>query len=425
MLASTLANNIRQGALNDKFQEVYIDPQVAQAQIERYATALDNFIKEFGDQEVSIFSAPGRSEISGNHTDHQHGKVLACAVNLDIIAVVAKAQNTVTIVSDEYRLNPVDITSLGKKEEEAGTSESLIRGVAARLKELDYHIGGFVAYTHSTVLQGSGLSSSAAFEVLLGTIFSGLYNDMRIDPVLIAQIGQFAENVYFDKPCGLMDQCASSVGSLIFIDFKDKAHPKVEKIEIDFEAFDHSLCIVDVHASHADLTPDYAAIPFEMKGVAKCFDKEVLREVDEEDFLKQLPLVREKVSDRALLRAIHLFEENKRVDRIVKALKNKDFSEFKQVIEESGRSSFNYLQNIYSNHDVDNQAVSLALALSDISLQKTHGVSRVHGGGFAGTIQAFVRNDDVKNYQDVMEHTFGKGSCHILKIRKFGGLQIV
>ena len=300
----------------------------------------------------------------------------------------------------------------------------MIRGVLYRYQELGYHIGGFDAYMTSDVLQGSGLSSSAAFEVMVGTILSGLYNDMSINPVEIAQIGQYSENVYFNKPCGLMDQCACSVGSLIHIDFQDKMNPMVERINVDFSEFKHSLCIVDVHASHADLTDDYASIPTEMKKVAAFFHKEVLRDVDPEEFYKHLPEVRQAVNDRAVLRTMHLFEENKRVQKIVKALNQKDFETFKQVIQASGESSFKYLQNIYSNHDVAHQAVSIALGLSE-SILKGHGVCRVHGGGFAGTIQAFVEDDYVDTYKQEIEKYFGQDSCHVLKVRKYGGIKVL
>lgn len=276
----------------------------------------------------------------------------------------------------------------------------------------------------SDVLQGSGLSSSAAFEVMIGTILSGLYNHMSIDPVLIAQVGQYSENVYFGKPCGLMDQCACSVGSLIHIDFKDNEHPIVEKIEVDFPQFKHSLCIVDVHASHADLTDDYASIPYEMKKVAQYFGKEFLREVDENEFYKHLPEIRKMTGDRAILRAIHLFAENKRVELAVQALNDSDFSQFKSVIKASGESSYKYLQNIYSNHYTQNQAVSIAIALSEMIL-KDKGVCRVHGGGFAGTIQVFVEDSYVETYKEEIEKYFGKGACHILKVRKYGGIKVL
>lgn len=417
--ASEIIKQIKDCQYDDLFNDVYIDVHLLDNQKDRYIKAIEKFISLYGDKDVTVISVPGRSEVCGNHTDHQHGQVLAAAINLDIIAVVG-IHDSIKVLSDDYDLKEINITDLDKKDDEAGTSEGLIRGVLARFVQLGYQIGGFQAYMTSDVLQGSGLSSSAAFEVMIGTIESALYNQMSVDPVFIGQIGQYSENVYFEKPCGLMDQCACSVGSLIHIDFKDNDHPLVEKIDVDFARYHHSLCIVDVHASHADLTADYASIPAEMKAVAQYFGQDFLRDVDEEAFYQNLALIREQVSDRAILRAIHLFNENKRVERIVEALQNDDFTQFKKVIIESGDSSFKYLQNVYSNFDVDHQAVSLALALSQ-NILGDHGVCRVHGGGFAGTMQAFVEDDFVSTYQEKIEAVFGKGSCHILKIRKYGG----
>ena len=423
--AGVLKEEFKNGHYEHILQDIYVDVDLVTGQTKRYIDALEKFIELYGDKEVEIYSVPGRSEVSGNHTDHQHGEVLVAAINLDIIAVVAPNDEKIKILSDDYDLEAVRMDDLMKKAEEEPTSEGLVRGVAFRLKDLGYHVGGFEGYMTSDVLQGSGLSSSAAFEVMIGTILSGLYNDMKIDPVVIAQVGQYSENVYFGKPSGLMDQCACSVGSLIHIDFAESNHPIVEKVDVDFKEFKHSLCIVDVHASHADLTPDYAAIPYEMKEVAQFFGKDFLREVDEKEFYDMLPTLREKVAnDRAILRAMHLFEENKRVGQAVAALKAKDFESFKAVIKDSGDSSYKFLQNIYSNHDEKNQAVSLAIALSE-KILKGHGVCRVHGGGFAGTMQAFVEDDYVEIYKAEMEKCFGKDSCHVLKVRKYGGRKVV
>lgn len=422
--ASLVIQDILGNQYNELFKEIYVDEHLLTYQQKRYVSAIEKFISLYGDQDIEIYSTPGRSEVCGNHTDHQHGEVLAAAINLDMIAVVAKSDNCIKVLSDDYDIKAIDVVDLTKRDDELESSEGLIRGVLAKYKELGYRIGGFNAYMTSDVLQGSGLSSSAAFEVMIGTVLSGLYNDMTIDPVTIAQVGQYSENVYFGKPCGLMDQCACSVGSLINIDFKDQAKPIVRKIEVDFPEFEHSLCIVDVHASHADLTQDYASIPYEMKEVAKFFGKEALRDVDENEFYAKLPEVRHAVNDRAVLRTIHLFEENKRVEKAVQALNNKDFETFKHVIQASGKSSFEYLQNIYSNHDVNNQAVSIALALSE-NILKDNGVCRVHGGGFAGTMQAFVKDEFVEIYKTEIEKYFGEGSCHILKVRKYGGMKVI
>ena len=422
--ASLIIQDIQNNVYNDTFLDIYVDQEQLEHQKSRYVQAIEKFIDLYGDQEVSIYSTPGRSEVCGNHTDHQHGEVLAAAINLDIIAVVAKDDTKIKILSDDYDIEAIHIDDLTLRENEKESSEGLIRGILARFQQLQHKIGGFVGYMTSDVLQGSGLSSSAAFEVMIGTILSGMYNDMKVDPVTIAKIGQYSENVYFGKPCGLMDQCACSVGSLIHIDFKDNENPIVEKINVDFPRFHHSLCIVDVHASHADLTEDYASIPEELKEVDHFFHQEYLRDVDEKEFYEHLTEVREAVNDRAVLRAIHVFKENKRVQQAVQSLKQEDFETFKTIVKASGESSFKYLQNIYSNHYVGQQAVSLALALSE-NLLGAHGVCRVHGGGFAGTIQAFVEDNYVEAYKQGIEKYFGEGSCHILKIRKYGGMKVI
>ena len=422
--ASLIIQDIQNNVYNDTFLDIYVDQEQLEHQKLRYVQAIEKFIDLYGDQEVSIYSTPGRSEVCGNHTDHQHGEVLAAAINLDIIAVVAKDDTKIKILSDDYDIEAIHIDDLTLRENEKESSEGLIRGILARFQQLQHKIGGFVGYMTSDVLQGSGLSSSAAFEVMIGTILSGMYNDMKVDPVTIAKIGQYSENVYFGKPCGLMDQCACSVGSLIHIDFKDNENPIVEKINVDFPRFHHSLCIVDVHASHADLTEDYASIPEELKEVDHFFHQEYLRDVDEKEFYEHLTEVREAVNDRAVLRAIHVFKENKRVQQAVQSLKQEDFDTFKTIVKASGESSFKYLQNIYSNHYVGQQAVSLALALSE-NLLGAHGVCRVHGGGFAGTIQAFVKDSYVDTYKTEIEKVFGKDSCHILKVRKYGGKKVI
>ncbi len=422
--ASQLIKELKENSYDQRLNDLYIDESKLEYQRNRYIQAIEKYISLYGDEMVSIYSAPGRSEVGGNHTDHQHGCVLAAAINLDAIAIVGKNKQTIKVLSDSFDIAPIDINDLDFKETEVGTSEALIRGVVAKIKELDYQIGGFNAFITSDVIIGAGLSSSAAFETLIGTIISGLYNDMKIDPVLIAQIGQYSENVYFKKPCGLMDQCASSVGSLINIDFKDVTKPIVRKVDVDFSKFNHSLCIVDTKGNHANLTGEYAAIPEEMQQIAKFFGKEYLREVDETEFYQNISRLQQLGNDRAILRAIHLFAENKRVEKQVTALMNNDFEEFKRLIKDSGDSSYKYLQNVYVNSDVYHQSISLALALSQTILGD-HGVCRVHGGGFAGTIQAFVENDFVKTYQVEIEKVFGKGSCHILKVRKYGGTKVV
>ena len=420
-----LKKEFAEGKYQERLQDIYLDEHQLDAQRDRYIKALEEFEKLYGVKEVEIYSAPGRSEVGGNHTDHQLGMVLATSINLDAIAIVAKTgDNKVTIKSEGYKKEEVSLEELQPVKEEEGTSRGLIRGMAARLKEEGYQIGGFQAYVTSDVLSGSGMSSSAAYEVLLGNIFSGLYNEMKISPVFIAQAGQYAENVFFGKPCGLMDQMASSVGGLIFIDFKELKNPEVKQVNVDFETFGYSLCIVDTKGSHAELTPEYAAIPAEMKKVAGFFNQDVLRKVDQEEFYRQIPQIREQFGDRAVLRAMHFFAEDERVQAQVKALEAGEFENFKSLLIESGDSSYKYLQNVYTSRDVHNQSVSIGLAVSDRVL-KGKGAWRVHGGGFAGTIQAFVPNDLVDEYKKNLEHVFGEVSCLVLKVRKYGGIKVL
>ncbi|MBS7007640.1 galactokinase [Anaerostipes sp.] len=422
---SILIKEFEQGVFRERLRDIYVDEKVLNDQTDRYINALKKYEDIFGPEKAEIYSAPGRSEVGGNHTDHQYGKVLATSVNLDAIAVASKTEDgRITVASDGYDLMEVDLDDLLARENERETSLALIRGVAARLKQKGYSIGGFRAYITSDVLIGAGMSSSAAYETLIGTILSGLYNQMEIDPVFLAQAGQYAENEYFGKPCGLMDQMASSVGGMIYIDFENPEKPEVKQIKVDFESFGHSLCIVDTKGSHVDLTEDYAMIPSEMKQVAHYFEEDVLRKVDKTDFYLNIPAIREILGDRAVLRAMHLFEENKRVEQEVEALENKQFALFKKLVKDSGDSSFKYLQNVYSNHEVNNQSVSIGLAVSDVILGDK-GVSRVHGGGFAGTIQAFVPNEIVPLYQKTMDSVFGEGACHILKVRKYGGMKVL
>lgn len=421
LLKNELLNQTHRALLTD----IYIDEAKIDYQTNRYVHTIEAYEEAFGCHEVEIYSAPGRSEIGGNHTDHQHGEVLAASINNDAIAVVRKLdENKVQVISDGYDLIEVDLSQLEKSDAEEGTTVALVKGVLAGMVQHGYQIGGFQTYITSDVLIGAGLSSSAAFETIIGTILSGLYNDMSISAIEIAIIGQYAENVYFGKPCGLMDQMACSVGSLVHIDFFDPEHPVVERVEFDLAKQGYSLCIVDTKGSHADLTADYAAIPVEMKQAAACFGKEYLRQVSREELFAGLSKIRERAGDRAALRAIHFVEEDERVRQEVAALSENDFSAFLQTVKASGDSSFKYLQNVYTSHDVQHQNMSLALALSD-SLLGENGVSRVHGGGFAGTIQAFVKNEAVADYKKGMDNMFGEGSCSVLKIRKYGGMKVL
>jgi galactokinase len=420
-----LIEKIKNGMYDETLKDIYVDEKKIAYERERYIKAIESYTEHFGEGEVFVFSAPGRSEIGGNHTDHQCGEVLAASINNDVIAIVQNLEEPcVRVISAGYEMITIYLDDLCRREDEEATTTALIRGVLAKTKEYGYQIGGFQAVVTSDVLIGAGLSSSAAFETLMGTILSELFNDGKISPIEIAMIGQFAENVYFGKPCGLMDQMACSVGSLAHIDFQNPVAPLVEQIEFDLDGYGYSLCITDTKGSHADLTSDYAAIPEEMKRAAACLGKEVLGQVTRKEVLTNLPRIREQAGDRAALRAIHYVCENERVQKEVAALREKRFGEFLRLVKESGDSSYKYLQNVYVCHDVEHQNVSIALAVSDMILG-TQGANRVHGGGFAGTIQAFVPNDIVTLYKTEMEKVFGDGACDVLKIRKYGGIQVM
>lgn len=382
---------------------------------------LSSFEKIFNYPPKLVFSAPGRTELSGNHTDHQHGKVLVAAVNLDTQAAVAlNGENLIRVKSEGYPECVIDLDDLGVNPEETGTTAALIRGVAARIKELTGKCVGFDAYVTSTVLPGSGLSSSAAFEVLMGTIINH-FCGCGLTPVEIAQIGQYAENVYFGKPCGLMDQTASAVGNIVTIDFEDTFAPVVEPIDFDIAKSGYDLCIIDSGADHADLTDEYAAIPGELKKVCAVFGKKWLRQVAEDEFYSRIPEVRAAAGDRAVLRAIHVFEENKRVGRQVEALQNGDMDTFLRLMTESGKSSWMYLQNVIPAGSKAHQELALALAITE-KLLAGRGGFRVHGGGFAGTLQAFVPNDMTADFKEKIEAVLGEGKCHVLSIRHEGGI---
>ena len=407
------------------FETLY--PQDTELQRERYQALLEGFEKHFGSNEGGeFFSAPGRTEVGGNHTDHNHGRVLAAAVNLDIAAYARKTDNNKAILkSSEYtKIDVVDLSELERKEEEDGVSAALLRGICARCRELGYTVGGFEAFTKSRVLKGSGLSSSAAFEVLVVTIISHLYNDGNIDPVTAAQIAQYAENVYFGKPSGLLDQMASSVGGFTFIDFKDPAKPVIQKVDFDITEAGYALCVVDTGGSHADLTGEYAAIPQEMKQVAAFFGKEVLRDLEKDQFYRRLGEVRKATSDRAVLRAMHFFDEDPLAEEERNALQQGDMESFQKMILASGASSFQRLQNVFASVSPLQQGLTLALALSQRVLEGK-GAWRVHGGGFAGTIQAFVPLDLLEDYRRELESVFGEGACHVLSIRQAGGTKVL
>lgn len=420
-----LREEIKSGMLDDRFKRVYVTEKEVKEQYDRYCSLADDFDEVFSsDRDVRLFSAPGRTEVGGNHTDHNHGRVLAAGINLDAIALASKNDdNTVRVKSRGYAMDVIDLSDLSVHKDEEGHSPALVRGVCKGFLNNGYNIGGFDAVTASRVLSGSGLSSSAAYEVLVGTMLNYLYNDGKVDPVTIAKIAQYAENEYFGKPCGLMDQMACSVGSFITIDFKDPSEPVIEKVDFDFASCGHSLCIVDTKGSHSNLTDEYAAIRLEMESVAAQFSKKVLREVDEKDFLAKIPELRKAVGDRAVLRAMHFYKDNERVLREVDALKKNDFEQFKKLVIESGDSSYMYNQNVFAVKQPEVQPVSIALALSEQVLDGK-GAWRVHGGGFAGTIQAFVPNELLEEYKTTLEAVFGEGSCYVLAIRPVGGAEI-
>ena len=371
-----------------------------------------------------VFSAPGRTEICGNHTDHQHGCVLAAAVDLETVATVqVNESNLIEIQSEGYPLVTVDLNDLTVREEEKNSTAALIRGVASAFVQRGAKLSGFRAEVRSTVLPGSGLSSSAAFEVLIGTILNELFFEKKLTATEIAQIGQYAENVYFGKPCGLMDQMASSVGGMVYIDFKDPENPKVQKIDVDLATFGYGLCIIDTGADHANLTDEYAAIPGELAELCQCFGKKYLREIPKAEFVQKISEIRGKVTDRAILRAFHIYRENDRVRQLVEALRWDDIEAFLDLIKESGRSSWMYLQNITPAGAVQHQEVAVALALCETYL-KGQGAFRVHGGGFAGTVQAFVPLDMLDSFKASIEEVLGENSCHVLNIRQQGGIRV-
>lgn len=387
--------------------------------------ALDSgFAAAFGGTPDAYFSAPGRTEVGGNHTDHQRGRVLAGAVNLDTVAAVRKnGTSIIRILSKGYPMCQVDVTELTPVAEEINSTPALIRGVAARFAQLGCQVEGFDAYCESTVLPGSGLSSSAAYEVLIGTIINCLFFDKKVSQPEIAQIGQYAENVFFGKPCGLMDQTASAVGGLVTIDFGDKDHPDIRPVNFDFSTAGHALCVIDSRADHADLTDEYAAITLELKAICKHFGKEVITEIPEAEFYAAIPALRQECGDRAVMRGIHEYNENRRVPQQVECLERGDFEGFLKLVRESGFSSWMYLQNVIPAGYVEHQAMAVALGLCEHYLQG-RGAYRVHGGGFAGTVQAFVPFDLLDSFRAGIDAALGEGACHVLSIRPQGGVQM-
>ena len=391
---------------------------------DRKAVLDAGFAGVFGAEPQRYFSAPGRTEVSGNHTDHQRGRVLAGAVNLDTVAAVRlNGTDKIRIQSKGYPMCEVSLTELEPVASEINSTPALIRGVAARFVQMGCEVQGFDAYCESTVLPGSGLSSSAAYEVLIGTIINHMFFDAKVSQPEIAQIGQYAENVFFGKPCGLMDQTASAVGGLVTIDFADKNHPDIRPVNVDFGAYGHALCIIDSRADHADLTDEYAAVTQELKAVCAHFGKEVITEIDEADFYAAIPALRETCGDRAVMRGIHEYNENRRVVKQVACLESGDFEGFLKLTKESGYSSWMYLQNVIPAGYVQQQAMAVALGLCEHYLNG-RGAYRVHGGGFAGTVQAFVPHDLLDTFKAGIDAALGEGACLILNIRPFGGVEM-
>ncbi len=425
MKTSELIKQLDGGAADALLTELYGKENV-EAQKARYLDAITRFRELYGERdEVGIYSVSGRSELSGNHTDHNRGCVIAASIDLDIIAVAAKTdERVVRLVSEGFGEDIVDFAAYSQPDEtKFGTSASLVAGMCNGFLGKGYAIGGFCAYTTSNVLRGSGLSSSAAFEDMIGNLLNHIYNGGKVSNVEIAKIAQYAENAFFGKPCGLMDQVACAAGGIVAIDFANESAPVIDVIRPDMK--DYKLCIVNTGGNHADLTADYASVPTEMKAIASHFGKRVLREVDETDVTENLSVLREKFGDRAILRALHFFAETRRVAAQKKALQDGDLDGFFEGVIASGRSSFCYLQNVYTTKNVSEQGLSLALCLAEGFLSDRHGAWRVHGGGFAGTIQSFVRETDVEAYRALMDSVFGEGACVVLRIRPHGALRVL
>ncbi len=423
MKACELKKLLKEGALAKNYSALYLDTE---KQTERFIKAIDAFCALYGeDRDISIFSVPGRSEISGNHTDHNHGCVLAGAIDRDIIAVAAKNDDgIIRFKSEGYNEDVVRLDAIDDPDNfPRYKSVSLIAGLAKGFKNEGYAIGGYDAYSTTEVLKGSGISSSAAFEVQIGNVLNYLYNDGKVSNIEIAKLAQFSENNYFGKPCGLMDQMACAVGGFVYIDFEDNSNPIVEPIEDPLAGLGYSLCIVNTGGNHADLNDDYASVPYEMKAVAAQFGKGFLRGLTEDDIIAKAPVLREAVGDRAILRAIHFIRENDRVGKIRECLKAKDIDGFFRGVIRSGLSSFRFLQNVFTTINVREQGLSLALAITEGYLDG-EGAYRVHGGGFAGTIQAFVPDSLADGYVALMNSVFGEGAVMKLRIRRTGATRL-
>lgn len=425
MTHTGLEGYLQQTAFEETLARLY-GAEGAERARERCTEVMEGFARTFRRPAEALFSAPGRTELGGNHTDHQHGCVLAAAVDLDILAAAApNGSSVIRVLSQGYPLTEVDLREPEPRDDERDTSAALIRGVAARMSALgcDLRAGGLDVYMISNVPKGSGLSSSAAYEVLIGTMLNELFWDGHCTPVELAQIGQYAENVYFGKPCGLMDQTASSVGGVVFIDFSDTAHPAVERLDVELQSYGYALCILDSGAGHEGLTAEYRSITDELRAVCRVFGREVLRDVPEEAFLARLPEVRAAAGDRAVNRAFHVYAENRRVQEEKQALGRGDFDRFLELVRESGRSSAMYLQNIIPTGSAAAQELMVTIALCERILEGC-GAVRVHGGGFGGTAQAFVPLDMLSKFKEITEAALGQGRCHVVMIRPAGGIRL-
>ena len=423
MKANELIKLLEDGGLS-KYSSLYADLEHTK---QRMIDAINAFTKNYGDdREIEIFSVPGRSEIIGNHTDHNHGKVMAGAINRDILAVVAKNDDgIIRFCSEGYSKDQLKLSDVSSPDKfKKFTSKALVGGMADAFVKAGHNIGGYDAYSCTEVLKGSGLSSSAAFEVMVGNILNHLYNDGRVDNQEIAKYAQYAENVYFGKPCGLMDQMACAVGGFVYIDFEDNSNPVVESVDFSLADAGYSLCIVNTGGSHAGLNDDYASVPGEMKSVAAHLGRAVLRGLTEDELLAAIPYLRKRTGDRAILRALHFIRENDRVVAAKEALKGGNLDGFYDIILASGRSSFQYLQNVYTNGNPFEQGISLALCVADGELAGKGGAFRVHGGGFAGTIQAFVKNEHLDGFVSKMNSVFGEGAAMPLNIRPLGAVKL-
>ncbi|MBR4469720.1 MAG: galactokinase [Erysipelotrichaceae bacterium] len=422
---AVLKGYISSGNIDEMIKKIICSDEIEEEK-KRYLRLLDDAYELYGDGDYHFISSPGRSEIGGNHTDHQHGHVVAASLNIDNLAVVKKTDDNIVRYKDrDFSTKPVDLSDLSIHEEEYNTSESLIRGIASRFDQLNYQIGGFDALCESRVLVGSGISSSACFEVMLAEIFSALYNEDKVDPVERAKIGQYAENKYFGKPSGLLDQMAISVGGFVTIDFKDPEDPKIENYEFSFSDYGYELVLVNTKGDHSDLSHEYAAVPNEIKEVAHVLGVEYLADSSLDALLKDLKQIREKVgNDRGVLRAIHFYNEDERAVLQKNAISKKDIDSLLKLMKESGRSSFEYLQNVYPASRPNSQSLAIGLVLADMYL-KEDGAYRVHGGGFEGTIQAIVPAQKLEGFRKLMKDVFDDDCLLEVRVRPFGTCLVI